>query len=56
MRGLDHVAAQLEDIKSALEEAYFGQRESQTLPLSFGDASPRRSQETGPGYSMEISG
>ena len=55
MRGLDCIAAQLEDIKSALEETYFNQKEIQTLPLPFGDASPQLSKETSPGYSMEIS-
>ena len=34
-RGLDQVAAMLEEIKSALEEAYFGRNEGQTLPLPF---------------------
>ena len=34
-RGLDQVAAMLEEIKSALEEAYFGRSEGQTLPLPF---------------------
>jgi len=56
MRGLDNVTAQLEDIKSALEETYFGQREIQTLPLPFGDASPQRSPKPSPAHSMEISG
>jgi flagellar protein FliS len=50
MRGFDHVAAQLEEIKSALEEAYFGQREGQTLPLPFGSSSPQGPKETDPRY------
>ena len=32
---LDQVAAMIEEIKSALEEAYFGPQEEQTLPLPF---------------------
>jgi flagellar secretion chaperone FliS len=34
-RGLDQVAAMLEEIKSALEEAYFGRGDGQTIPLPF---------------------
>jgi len=49
MRALDEVAAMLEDIKSALEEAYYGHKEGETLPLPFekqtyplaAEASPR---------------
>lgn len=32
---LDQVATMIEEIKSALEEAYFGSEEEQTLPLPF---------------------
>ena len=45
IRGLDQVTGMLEDIKSALEEAYFGQKEGQTLPLPFANPSQPRPQE-----------
>ena len=48
LRGLEQVIAMLEDIKSALEEAYFGQREGQTLPLPFGKPSYQPTPEAGP--------
>ncbi len=53
-RGLDQVVAMLEDIKAALEEAYYGQREGQTLPLPFENSSPQRPQEPGPSYSTGL--
>jgi flagellar protein FliS len=34
-RALDQVAAMLEEIKSALEEAYYGQKDNLTIPLPF---------------------
>jgi flagellar protein FliS len=37
LRALDQVANMLEEIKSALEEAYYGPQEGQTLPLPFGE-------------------
>ncbi len=45
-RGLDQVAAMLEEIKSALEEAYFGRNDGQTLPLPFDK--PARQPGQGP--------
>jgi len=47
-RSLDQVAFMLEEIKSALEEAYFGHSEGQTLPLPLGDPPLPRTQEAGP--------
>ena len=35
-RGFDPVISMLEEIKNALEEAYYGPREGQTLPLPLG--------------------
>jgi len=35
LRGLDRITAMLEEIKSALEEAYFGRGDGQALPLPF---------------------
>ena len=55
VRGLDKVTAMLEDIKSALEEAYFGQREGETLPLPFGSSSPQGPKETDPRYPKDLS-
>ena len=49
-RGLDQVAAMLEEIKSALEEAYFGRTEGQTLPLPFEKPAPRLGQESSGGF------
>jgi flagellar secretion chaperone FliS len=49
-RGLDQVAAMLEEIKSALEEAYFGRSEGQTLPLPFEKPAPRLGQESSGGF------
>ncbi len=46
LRALDRVAAMLEEIKSALEEAYYGQKDAQTLPLPFGKSIPPQSKET----------
>jgi len=51
LQTLDRVAAMLEEIKSALEEAYYGQREGQNLPLPFDTASPERK---GPGGSLKM--
>lgn len=45
-RALDRVAAMLEEIKSALEEAYYGQKDAHTLPLPFGKSTPPQSKET----------
>ncbi len=54
LQALDRVAAMLEEIKSALEEAYYGQKDSQNLPLPFGKAS-RDGKEPGPGPKVELS-
>jgi flagellar protein FliS len=54
-RGLDQVAAMLEEIKSALEEAYFGRSEGQTLPLPFENSAKQLSKESGLAPSKEFS-
>jgi flagellar secretion chaperone FliS len=54
-RGLDQVAAMLEEIKSGLEEAYFGRSESQTLPLPFENSAKQLSKESGLALSKEFS-
>jgi flagellar protein FliS len=50
LRKLDPVIAMLDEIKSALEEAYFGQREGQTLPLPLGDPAHPPADNALPGY------
>jgi flagellar protein FliS len=50
LRKLDPVIAMLDEIKSALEEAYFGQREGQTLPLPLGDPAHPPADNAPPGY------
>jgi flagellar protein FliS len=47
-RSLDQVASMQEEIKSALEEAYFGHSENQTLPLRVGDPPLSRTQKAVP--------
>ncbi len=47
-RALDQVAAMLEEIKSALEEAYYGQKDAHTLPLPFGKSISPESKEAAP--------
>ena len=52
-RALDQVAAMLEEIKSALEEAYYGQKDGQTLPLPFEKTAPRLGQESSRGFILD---
>jgi len=52
-RALDQVAAMLEEIKSALEEAYYGQKDSQTIPLPFEKPAPRLGQESSRGFILD---
>jgi len=49
-RGFDPVLAMLEEIKSALEEAYYGYREGETLPLPLGTPAHARAENLLPGY------
>jgi len=53
LQALDRVAGMLEEIKSALEEAYYGQGEGQNLPLPFGDPSKER-KEAGSGLKLGL--
>jgi len=50
LRKLDPVISMLEEIKSALEEAYYGRREGQTLPLPLGDPAHPPADKAVPGY------
>jgi flagellar protein FliS len=54
LQALDQVATMIEEIKSALEEAYYGAQEGQTLPLPFGKPVSSSKKETrlpyAPGY------
>lgn len=52
-RALDQVAAMLEEIKSALEEAYYGQKDGQTIPLPFDKPAPRPGQESSRGFILD---
>lgn len=49
-RAMDPVISMLEEIKSALEEAYFGHREEQTLPLPLEDPAHPPAHNALPGY------
>lgn len=49
-RGFDPVISMLEEIKSALEEAYYGQREGQTLPLPLDTPAHPPAASALPGY------
>ena len=53
-RALDQVAAMLEEIKSALEEAYYGQKEGQTLPLPLGNPSYEGIRTTKPAHTTDL--
>ena len=53
-RGLDQVAAMMEEIKSALEEAYYNQKEGQTLPLPLGNPSRQKTPEAKASYPPEF--
>jgi hypothetical protein len=50
---LDKVAAMLEEIKSALEEAYYGQKDSQAIPLPFDTPAPRLGPEPSRGFILD---
>ena len=52
-RALDQVAAMLEEIKSALEEAYYGQKDSQTISLPFDKPAPRLVPEPSRGFVLD---
>jgi flagellar protein FliS len=48
LHALDQVATMLEEIKAALEEAYFGTQEGETLPLPLGEPGSRSTKENPP--------
>jgi flagellar protein FliS len=49
-RGFDPVISMLEEIKSALEEAYYGFKEGGTLPLPLGTPAHPPAESVLPGY------
>jgi flagellar protein FliS len=52
-RVLDQVTAMLEEIKSALEEAYYGQKDAKTLPLPFGKPALPSARGDSSGFSLK---